>query len=116
MNVVTAAVSLLLAALLLVSAVRKLTHRQRIVQPYLRVGVPEDKLDYLAAILLAGAAGVLLGLRWAPIGIASTIGVVCYFATAIVFHLRASDARNLPTPLAIAMIAAVALVLRLATG
>jgi hypothetical protein len=116
MVVATVAVSLLLAALLVLSAVRKLSHRQHIVQPYLRVGVPEDKLDYLAGILLAGAAGVLLGLLWAPIGVAAAVGVLCYFATAVAVHLRANDARNLPTPLAMAMIAAAVLVLRLATG
>ncbi len=38
--------------------------------------MPEDKLDYLAVILLAGAAGLVLGLVWAPLGVAAGIGVV----------------------------------------
>jgi DoxX-like family len=116
MAVASVAVSLLLVALLAFAAARKLSHRERIVQSYRRVGVPEDKLDLLAGILLAGAAGVLLGLLWVPVGVAATIGVLCYFAIAIVAHLRANDARNLPAPLAIAMIAAVALALRLGTA
>jgi hypothetical protein len=113
--VATAVVSLLLAALLAWSAIRKLSHQQPTVERYTRVGVPEAKLDYLAVVLLAGAAGLILGLLWAPIGVAAAVGVVCYFAGAVAAHLRAGDAEHLPTPLALAVIAAVALALRLAT-
>jgi hypothetical protein len=115
MFVATAIVSVLLAALLALAAIRKLTHQERIVQSYLRVGVPEDKLNYLAIILLTGAAGLILGLLWAPIGVAAAIGVICYFIGAVAFHLRANDAKNLPTPVALAVLAAVALALRFAT-
>jgi hypothetical protein len=115
MSVATAIVTVLLAALLAWSAIRKLSHRQGVVQTYVRVGVPEDKLNVLAMILLAGAAGLILGLMWASIGVAAAIGVVCYFIIAVVFHIRAHDARNLPTPLTYALIAVVALALRLAT-
>jgi DoxX-like protein len=115
MFAVAAAVSVLLAAALAYSAVRKLGHRPEVVRTYVRVGVPEDKLNYLAIVLLAGAAGLLAGLLWAPIGIAAAIGITCYFILATGFHIRARDMRNLPTPLALAVIAAAALVLRLAT-
>lgn len=73
------------------------------------------KLDYLAIILLAGAAGLILGLFWGPIGVTAAIGVICYFIVAIVFHIRADDAKNLPIPLMIAVLAAIALILRLTT-
>ena len=115
MFVATVIVSVLLASLLAYAAIRKLSHQERIVQSYTRVGVPEDKLDYLAVILLTGAAGVILGLFWAPIGVAAAIGVVCYFLAAVVAHVRADDSKNLPTPLLIEGIAAAALVLRLST-
>jgi hypothetical protein len=111
----TTIVSVLLAALLAYSAVTKLSHEERFVQGYVRVGVPEDKLDYLAIILLAGAAGLVLGLLWAPVGVAAAVGVVLYFLTAIAFHIRADDTEHLPTPLVIAAIAAATLGLRLAT-
>ena len=115
MFVATVVVSALLAALLAFAAIRKLSHREDVVRTYVRVGVPEDKLDYLAVVLLAGAAGLILGLFWAPIGVAAAIGVVCYFLVAAAFHVRANDARNLPTPLTIEAIAVGALALRLAT-
>jgi DoxX-like family len=111
----TIAVSILLAAALAYAAVRKLSHRPDVVESYARVGVPEDKLDYLACILLAGAAGLLAGLFWAPIGIAAAVGLVAYFVLAIAAHVRAHDVDNLPTPVVIELLAATALVLRLAT-
>jgi DoxX-like family len=115
MTLATSILSVLLAALLTSSAILKLTRQEPFVTGYVRVGVPEEKLDYLAIILLAGAAGLILGLVWAPIGVAAAAGVVAYFIIAVVFHIRADDARNLPTPLALEAIAAAALVLRLAT-
>ena len=115
MFLATIVVSALLAALMAFAAIRKLSHRPEVVQTYERVGVPEDKLNYLAFILLAGAGGLILGVFWAPVGIAATIGGVCYFLLAIASHIRADDARNLPTPVAIELIAVAALVLRFAT-
>jgi hypothetical protein len=115
MFVAAVVISVLLAALMAWSAVRKLSHEERVVQSYVRAGVAEDKLNYLAVILLAGAAGLLLGLMWAPLGVAAAIGVVCYFIAAVAFHIRANDMEHLGTPLAFAVLAAVALILRLAT-
>lgn len=111
----TVIVSLLLAAALAYAAIRKLSHRPEVVETYVRVGVPEDKLDYLALILLAGAAGLILGLLWAPIGVAAAIGLVLYFLAAIGFHIRANDIANLPTPALIELTATAALILRLGT-
>ncbi|MFD4183986.1 DoxX family protein [Rhodococcus sp. NPDC058514] len=116
MFVATAIVSVLLAALLGFAAIRKLSHRDRVVQTYARVGVPEDRLNSLAAILLAGAAGLILGLIWAPLGIAAALGVICYFIGAVVFHIRSHDTKNLPVPLTYAAIAVAALLLRLASS
>jgi DoxX-like family len=112
MFVAAAIVSSVLASLLAFAAVRKLSHRPEVVASYTRVGVPEDKLNYLALILLAGAAGLIVGLFWGPLGVAAAAGLVVYFLLAIGAHIRASDAANLPTPLAIELLAGAALVLR----
>jgi hypothetical protein len=116
MPVVTIAVSVLLAALLVLSAVRKLSHQPEVVATYTRVGVPEEKLDYLAWILIAGAGGLLLGLLWPPIGIAAGVGLVVYFLLAIGAHIRAGDLEHAPTPVVIELLAAAALVSRIATA
>ncbi|MGH8824232.1 MAG: DoxX family protein [Jiangellaceae bacterium] len=109
-------VSGLLAALLAYSAVRKLTHDAQVVRTYTRVGVPEDKLDYLAGILLAGVAGLVLGFFWSPIGVAAAIGLIVYFSLAVVAHVRAGDAEHLPTPIVLVVLASASLILRLATS
>jgi hypothetical protein len=115
MFLATAVISSLLAATLAYAAVRKLSHRPEVVASYARVGVPEDRLDHLAAILLTGAAGLVAGLFWAPIGVAASLGVVAYFLLAIAAHVRAGDTENLPTPAVIELVAVAALVLRVAT-
>jgi hypothetical protein len=115
MDAATAAVTSLLALALVFSAARKLTHRPEVVETYTRVGVPEDRLDYLAAILLAGAAGLMGGLFWPPIGVAAAASVVVYFALAVGAHFRADDTEHAPTPIAIEVVAVAALVLRIAT-
>jgi hypothetical protein len=109
-------VSCLLAMALAISAIRKLSHRPEVVRTYARVGVPEARLYHLAIILLAGAAGLLAGLFWAPIGLAAAVGVVAYFLVAIAAHVRAGDQENLPTPLVIEGVALAALALRLASA
>jgi DoxX-like family len=109
-------VSVLLAALMAAAAIRKLTHRQDVVRSYLRAGVPEDRLDLLAAVLLAGATGLLIGLAWAPIGVAAAAATIVYFIGAVTSHIRARDAQHLPTPLAFEAMAVAALVLRAATA
>lgn len=114
MFVAAAVVSLLLAALLVFAAARKLGHREAVVQSYVKVGVPPDKLNYLAFILLIAAAGLMAGLLWAPLGAAAAAGLVCYFALAVIAHLRADDAKNLPTPVLMLALAIAALALWLA--
>jgi DoxX-like family len=104
-------VSALLAVLLAYAAVRKLSHREAVVRDYAELGVPEARLNALAGLLLAGAAGLLLGLVWAPIGIAAAAGVLCYFVGAVVVHVRAGDAKHLPTPLVYLTLAVAVLVL-----
>jgi uncharacterized membrane protein YbjE (DUF340 family) len=107
-----AIVSSLLAALLAFSAIRKLSHRPEIVATYTRVGVPEDKLDYLALLLVAGSAGLVTGLFWGPLGVAAAAALVVYFLLAIGAHIRADDAVHLPTPVVIELMAVAALVPR----
>jgi DoxX-like protein len=113
MSTITAVVTVLLAAILIAAAIRKLTHREDVVAAYTKVGVPEERLNLLAFILLLGAAGLLLGLAWTPIGIAAGAGVVVYFVLAIAAHVRHDDAANLPTPIAIEAMAMAALALQI---
>jgi DoxX-like family len=115
MFLATAIVSALLAALMAYAAVRKLSHRPEVVATYARAGVPEERLNLLAATLLAGAAGLLIGLLWAPIGIAAAVAVVVYFLVAIAAHIRGDDLENVPTPIVMETLAVAAALLRITT-
>jgi hypothetical protein len=110
----TVIVSALLAALMAYAAVRKLSHQPEVVASYARVGVPEERLDLLAATLFAGAAGLLVGLLWAPLGIAAAVAIVVYFLVAIAAHIRHSDLENVPTPIVMELLAVAATALRIA--
>lgn len=115
MSAATVVVSALLALLMSYAAVRKLSHRPDVVASYARVGVPEEKLNLLAMTLLAAASGLLVGLAWAPIGVATASAVVVYFLVAIAAHIRSGDLEHLPTPIAMELLAAGAIALRVAT-
>ena len=112
MSTAIAVVSIVLAVALAVSAINKLSHRDAVVQTYAKLGVAEERLNLLAILLLAGAAGLVVGIWWPAIGIAAAIALVLYFLSAVLVHLRANDARNLPTPLVLGVLAAVTLILR----
>ena len=108
-------ITVVLATLLGYAVVRKFGHRPAVVQAYERVGVPEDRLNRLALILVAGLAGIVLGWFWAPIGIAAGIGLAVYFLLALAAHVRARDQRNLPTPAVMLVLSLAVLALRLIT-
>lgn len=102
-------VPVVLAGLLIVSAAMKLSHRPDVVERYARVGVREEQLNPLAAILILGALGLIAGIYYAPIGIAAAVGLVAYFAMAIGAHLRAGDRQGLATPIVIELLSVAAL-------
>lgn len=91
MFVIAAVVSALFAAMLLASGAGKLAGQQRQVELMKHVGFPVDKMWLLALAEIAGAAGLIVGLVWWPIGVAAGIGVVLYFAGAVGSHLRVRD-------------------------
>ncbi|MEE6179584.1 DoxX family protein [Mycobacterium sp. 050134] len=79
------------------------------------VGVPRSWLPGLAALKLAGAAGLiagLLGLR--ALGVAAAAGLVLFFVGAVVTHLRARVLYNLAFPGAYLALSAATLALTVA--
>lgn len=111
MAVVTNLLTVLLAVILLWSAVLKLSHRPGVVASYARVGVPERMLNPLALVLLSGAAGLVVGLWWEVVGVAAAAGVATYFLVAIGAHVRTRQLKSVGTPIVIELLAATILVL-----
>ena len=115
MDLALVVVSILLAVLLAASAAWKLSHTRKVVESYRTAGVPESWLNGLAALLLAAAAGLVVGLWWPIAGVAATVGLIVYFVLAVGFHVRAKDTAHAITPAVLAGVAAAALALHIAT-
>lgn len=91
MDTATVLVTLLLAALFTFSSSIKLLGVPKSLEIRDHLGVSPIPWRRIGALELAGVAGVLVGLLWAPIGIAAAIGLALLSIGAVAFHLRASD-------------------------
>jgi hypothetical protein len=91
MDTATLVVTILLAALFTFAASIKLLGVPQSLAIRDHLGVKPLQWRLIGACELAGVAGVLVGLLWAPIGIAAAIGLALLSIGAIAFHLRASD-------------------------
>jgi hypothetical protein len=119
MFIAAVVVSVVLAFALTGSAYLKLVKDPKIIKSIVEtVGVPEDRLWMLAVLELAGAGGLLIGLAWAPLGIAAAIGVILYFIGALIGHVRVRDtgAGSITPPAVLLLIAVAALLLRVSTS
>lgn len=114
MFVATVIVSVVLALVVVGSAAGKLTRQPRVVDMLATLEVPGAWLPRLAAAEIAGGVGLLVGLAVPAIGIAAAVGLVAYFVGAVITHLRARDDQFVP-PAVLALVALVALVLRIAS-
>lgn len=92
-------VTVLAAAWVGFSGFSLLRRAEFVVQPLVEYGVPESWWTWLGLAKTAGAIGLVAGL-WIPvIGYAAAIGVVLYFAGAIITNIRARAYRSIPFPL-----------------
>lgn len=108
-------VAVLLAAVLLVSGYGKLVGDPAQMATLRKVAFPEAMASLLAAAEIVGAAGLLTGLYWRPVGEAAAVGVVTYFVGATASHLRVGDP-NVIAPLALLSFGVLALCLRHISG
>ncbi|MEV0298771.1 DoxX family protein [Nocardia sp. NPDC050710] len=92
-------VTVLAAAWVGFSAFSLLRRAEFVVTPLVEYGVPESWWTWLGLAKAAGAIGLIVGL-WLPvIGILAAIGVVLYFAGAVVTIIRARSYAHIPFPL-----------------
>ncbi|WP_370962298.1 DoxX family protein [Amycolatopsis sp. cg9] len=92
-------VTLAAAAFVGFSAVSVFTRAKWVVEPITEYGVPEAWWTWLGAAKAAGAVGLVVGLFVPPIGVAAAIGLVLYFAGAVVTVLRARSYGHVVFPL-----------------
>ena len=104
-------VTILLAVLFTFSSAIKLLGVRQSLEIRDHLGVTPTLWRVIGALELAGVIGVLVGLGWAPIGVAAAIGLALLSVGAVAFHVRASDgvAKTAPAVLGVALAAATAI-------
>ncbi|MCV7298728.1 DoxX family protein [Mycobacterium barrassiae] len=108
MDIATVIVTALLAVLFTFSASIKLLGVSRSLAIRDHLGVKPLHWRLIGVCELAGVVGVLIGLMWAPIGIAAAIGLALLAVGATAFHLRAGDGVGDTAPAVIGIALAIA--------
>jgi hypothetical protein len=117
MDIATAVVTGLMAALFLSSGGMKLASRPQSVEIRDHLGVVPARWLLIGLLELAGATGAALGLAVRPLGVAATSGLVLLALGAIATHVGAGDPPDAVAPAGIALLlAGGALALQLATA
>lgn len=116
MNIAYLATTGIVALIVAFSALGKIRRDPAIVKVIVgTVGVPEKYLMPLAACELAGAAGLLVGIVWPPLGVAAGVGLLIYFVGAVVSHVRVGDVKGIGPAAFMLFAATAALALRVLT-
>ena len=111
MTIALVIVSILIGLASTMSAMGKFTKMEQTIATLKSVGVKDSQIPVLAALELAGAIGLLVGI-WVPlIGHAAAVGLAIYFAGAVVAHTRAGHAFKEIIPAAVLLVVSLATVL-----
>ncbi len=109
--------TVILALIATASAAMKLRQAPQVVDAiHGTVGVPLRFLPVLAALEIACAVGILLGLNVVPLGIAAATGLVLYFVGAVLSHLRVRDTKGVGQPVLPLLLSVAVLALRITTA
>ncbi|WP_030987585.1 DoxX family protein [Streptomyces sp. NRRL S-1813] len=92
-------VTLLAAVMAGFSAASVFFRAKWVVQPMADYGIPRSWLPWLGTAKAAGAVGLLAGLFLPMVGVVAGIGLVLYFAGAVVAVVRARWYAHIPFPL-----------------
>ncbi len=96
MTVVLIIIVVLLVALLVGTGIGKIARAEPIENNLEAAEVPRTMFTPLGTIELAGAAGILIGLKWKPLGVVASACLLPYFAGAMMAHVRAGDKNIAP--------------------
>jgi len=84
-------VSILLAVLCLLPAAAKLSGLPQMRAAADHAGIPWPRYRLIGVAELAATVGVLIGLRWRPLGMAAAVGMVLLLVGAVITHRRVGD-------------------------
>jgi DoxX-like family len=108
-------VTLLAAAANIFSATLDFIRYKQVLINMAKADVSESWITPLGILKAAGAIGLLVGIGMPLIGTAAAIGLILFFAGAIIIHLRARD-YSFGLAVVFLLLAVAALVLRLAVS
>ena len=114
MSTAYSVVTILAAAMVGYSAAAVFFRARWVVQGLTDYSVPNSWWPWLGTAKAAGAAGLLVGLFVSVIGIMAEIGLVLYFAGAVVTVVRARWYSHIPYPLVFVAPVVAAMALRFA--
>jgi uncharacterized membrane protein YphA (DoxX/SURF4 family) len=116
MLVTSIILNVLLAAVFLFSGGRKVVGGTAVTGEATHLGLPPTGYRAIGVAEVAAAVALLVGLVWAPLGIAAAAGLVLLMPGAVIAHVRAGDGPAAWAPaIVLTVVVAVALVLGIAT-
>ncbi len=117
MFIATLVLSALLAVVFLGAGASKAAGAKAMVEAAESHGFAKGQYQVIGLLEIAGAAGLVIGLWWAPLGIAAAVGLTLMMIGAVITHVRFKDQLAMTAPSAVlAILTAVALALRIATA
>ncbi|CAL9331565.1 MULTISPECIES: DoxX family protein [unclassified Streptomyces] len=91
MFIAAVVLSSLLALLFCGAGSAKLAGSKKMTDQLAHLGVGPGLTRLIGAAQLLGAAGVLAGLWFGPLGVAAAFGLTALMAGAVIYHVRAGD-------------------------
>lgn len=117
MFIATVVLSALLALAFAAAGSMKIAGNPKLLEGAAHLGFTASSYRLIGLAEVAGAAGLLVGLAVAPLGVAAAGGLVLLMAGAAVAHSRAKDAAAMIAPsVVLGVLAAVTVVVRLASA
>jgi uncharacterized membrane protein YphA (DoxX/SURF4 family) len=101
MFVVATVLAVLLAVVFTGAGLSKITRQKQMVEAADHLGFTIQQYQLIGAAEVAGAVGLVIGLWWAPLGVAAAIGLLITMIGAVYFHLTHRDPVSLFGPSAV---------------
>lgn len=105
MNNIANALTLLLLAVLVPTAVLDIMRNPRVLATTSRLGIPEEKVPVLGGIKILAAMGLLVGTDYVRLGQLTGACLVLYFAAAVLTHVRVRDGVRNTAPAFVMLVA-----------
>lgn len=91
MNIFANIIGALLAVMCILSAIGDFTKNPRVIETTRRLGIPDNRVNILGGLKVAGGIGIIIGYRMQWLGILAGVCLVLYFVCAIASHSRVGD-------------------------